>query len=59
MQSFDEVVPLLSEWLRSGELVYAEDIVDGIANAPAAFIGMMAGENLGKRLVRIAADPTH
>ena len=26
--------------------------------APAAFIGMMAGENMGKRLVRVGADPT-
>jgi len=34
---------------------YHEDIVEGIENAPRAFIGMLSGENIGKRLVRVAA----
>lgn len=41
-------------WLRSGEVIHHEDIVDGLVNAPAAFLGMLAGEHLGKRLVRVA-----
>jgi NADPH-dependent curcumin reductase CurA len=28
----------MSEWLRTGEVKYREDIVDGLANAPEAFI---------------------
>ena len=58
MHHFDEVIPQLADWLRRGELVYPEDIVDGIENTPAAFIGMMRGDNLGKRLVQVATDPT-
>jgi NADPH-dependent curcumin reductase len=34
-------------------LRYRETIVDGIANAPAAFLGMLNGANLGKQLVRL------
>ena len=32
---------------------YREDITDGLANAPAAFIGMLEGKNFGKTLVRV------
>ncbi len=45
----------VTPWLRSGELVFHEDIVQGIQNAPAALIGMMQGEVIGKRLVQVAA----
>jgi NADPH-dependent curcumin reductase CurA len=44
------VAPLL----RSGELVFHEDIVQGIENAPTAFINMMQGEAIGKRLVQVS-----
>lgn len=46
----------VAPWLRSGELVFHEDIVHGIDNAPAALIGMMRGQAIGKRLVQIAAE---
>lgn len=46
----------VAPWLRSGELVFHEDIVQGIANAPAALIGMMKGEAIGKRLVQVSAE---
>ena len=54
MHGFDAFVPRMAARLQRGELVYYEDIVDGIDNAPAAFVGMMRGENLGKRLIRVA-----
>jgi NADPH-dependent curcumin reductase CurA len=53
MDGFDAFVPRMAERMRRGEVVYYEDIVDGIDNAPAAFVGMMRGENLGKRLIRL------
>lgn len=46
----------VAPWLRSGELVFHEDIVQGIDNAPAALIGMMRGQAIGKRLVQVAAE---
>jgi NADPH-dependent curcumin reductase CurA len=49
----------LGEWLRAGRLRYKEDIVDGgIAKAPTAFIGLLRGDNFGKRQVRLGPDPT-
>ena len=44
----------MGEWVRSGRLKYREDVVEGIANAPRAFIGMLRGENFGKMLVKVA-----
>ncbi len=44
----------LEELVVSGRLRYRETVAEGIANAPAAFIGMLQGENVGKQLVRLA-----
>ena len=41
-------------WLKEGRIKYQETVMDGIAAAPAALIGLMAGENTGKMLVRLA-----
>jgi hypothetical protein len=46
----------VAPWLRSGELAFREDIVQGIENAPGALIGMMRGEAIGKRLVQVAPE---
>jgi NADPH-dependent curcumin reductase CurA len=40
-------------WVGAGTLRHRETVVDGIENAPAAFIGMLRGENTGKMVVRI------
>ncbi|AQV93926.1 NADP-dependent oxidoreductase [Cupriavidus necator] len=45
----------LSAWHRDGKLRFKEDVVEGLGNAPAAFIRMLTGRNFGKQLVRIAA----
>ncbi|MET8995089.1 NADP-dependent oxidoreductase [Amycolatopsis sp. NPDC004169] len=45
-----EIAPLVS----SGEIKYSETFVDGIRNAPDAFLGLLSGANTGKMLVRIA-----
>lgn len=48
-----ELVPLV----RSGKLRYREDVSEGLESAPAAFARLMRGENFGKALVRVAAQP--
>jgi NADPH-dependent curcumin reductase len=45
-------------WVRDGAIRYREDIVEGIENAPKAFLGLFRGANFGKLLVRVSDDPT-
>lgn len=44
----------LSEWHAAGKFRFLETIVEGIENAPAAFIGLFEGANVGKMLVKLA-----
>jgi len=44
----------MAEWIRAGKVKYREDIVDGLGNAPEAFIGMLQGKNFGKLIVKVA-----
>lgn len=46
----------MAGWLREGRVTYKEDVAEGIEAAPRAFIGMLAGANRGKQLVRISQD---
>src|SRR5215212_10194942 len=43
----------LQSWVASGKLEVQEDVIDGIENTPKALIGLLAGENRGKRMVRV------
>ena len=45
-------------WIASGELRHREDIVEGLENAPEAFVGLLTGKNFGKLLIRVGDDPT-
>jgi NADPH-dependent curcumin reductase CurA len=53
---YAEGLKQMAEWLKQGKLKYREQFVDGIENAPRAFIGMLQGENTGKQLVRVALE---
>jgi NADPH-dependent curcumin reductase CurA len=44
----------MAEWIASGRVRYREDVVDGLENAPEAFIGLLEGRNFGKLIVRVA-----
>lgn len=48
-----EVAPMLAD----GRVKYRETVTDGLENAPAAFMGLLEGQNFGKQLVRVGADP--
>ncbi len=43
----------VSAWLKDGRIRYREDVVEGLEEAPRALIGLLRGENFGKRLVRV------
>ena len=52
----DERAAALSDlegWVKAGKLKVPEDIVDGLENTPTALVGLLAGDNIGKRMVRV------
>ena len=57
-QRFAEYREMAAPLLKSGELKYREDIVEGLDRAPEAFVGLLQGRNFGKVVVRLGADPT-
>ena len=40
--------------LKAGKLKSRETVIDGLAKAPQAFIGLLKGENFGKLVVKVA-----
>lgn len=43
----------LMEWIDKKQIKPAEDIINGLENTPKALIGLLNGENKGKRMVKI------
>lgn len=51
---YEEAVARLADWVRAGTLKYREDIADGIEHCPGAIAELYRGDNLGKKLIRLA-----
>jgi NADPH-dependent curcumin reductase CurA len=49
-----EAVAELQQWVAAGRLKIEEDVIEGLENTPDALIGLLAGENRGKRMVRVS-----
>lgn len=52
-QRFPAFAKDMSEWLRTGRVRYREEIITGLEHAPRGLIGLLAGENFGKLVVRV------
>ena len=50
---FPQFLAEVGGWLREGRLKYREDITDGLENAPRELIGLLRGENFGKKIIRV------
>ena len=48
-----EALEDLQGWVASGQLKVAEDVMTGLESLPSALIGLLAGENIGKRMVKL------
>ncbi|OKB66851.1 NADP-dependent oxidoreductase [Serratia marcescens] len=53
---FDEFLQQMSKWVEEGKIKFREDIVDGLEQAPQAFIGLLQGKNFGKLVIRVADE---
>ncbi len=50
---YSEFARQMQDWVESGRIKYREEVIDGLENAPEAFIGLLNGENFGKRVIRV------
>ena len=50
---YPEFAKAMSGWIEDGKIKYREEIIDGLEAAPAAFIGLLKGDNFGKRVIRV------
>ena len=55
-ERIDEFTTAMGEWVRAGKIKFREDIVDGLENAPQAFIGLLEGKNFGKLIICVGPD---
>ena len=46
----------IRQWISEGKIKWEETIVEGLENAPQAFIALFKGENMGKMIVKIGPD---
>ena len=51
-----EFMTTVGGWIKKGKFKYREDIVDGLENAPTAFIGLLNSKNFGKLIIRVGPD---
>lgn len=50
---YPEFAPAMTDWVKSGKIKYREEMIDGLENAPDAFIGLLRGDAFGKRVIRL------
>jgi NADPH-dependent curcumin reductase CurA len=55
-ERFDDFATEMRTWLQEGKIKFREDIVQGLENAPKAFIGLLEGRNRGKLLIQVSQE---
>ncbi|WP_339487160.1 NADP-dependent oxidoreductase [Pseudomonas sp. EL_65y_Pfl2_R95] len=53
---YDEFARDMGQWLADGKIKYREQIVEGLENAPEAFIGLLQGKNFGKLVIQVGNE---
>jgi len=61
-QDFGHLYPqfarAMADWLAAGKMHYVEEMIEGLEAAPEAFIGLLRGENFGKRVIHVGPAKT-
>lgn len=52
-EMYNDFLREMSGWIAEGRVRYREDTVEGLEQAPEAFIGLLEGRNFGKLVVRV------
>ena len=51
---YPEFAKQMGDWVTRGKVQYREEMIDGLEQAPAAFVGLLKGEAFGKRVVKLS-----
>ncbi len=54
---YAEATAQLAQWVEEGKIAYAEDVVDGLEQAPKVINRLFDGANTGKLIIRISDEP--
>ncbi|KAF8687696.1 hypothetical protein HU200_042620 [Digitaria exilis] len=54
LPKFAEYNAVIGDWVRQGKVQVIEDVSDGLENLPAAFVELFTGQNVGKKIVKLA-----
>ena len=46
----------MNGWVEAGKIKYREEMIDGLEQAPRAFVELLRGEGFGKRVIRVGPD---
>ena len=46
----------LAQWVTDGKIQVREDIIEGLENAPQGLIGLLHGDNIGKRMIKVSDE---
>ena len=57
MKRYPEFLAEVGGWLKAGRIKYQETVVEGIDRAVTAFLGLFAGDNTGKMVVKLGPEP--
>ncbi|WP_159650473.1 NADP-dependent oxidoreductase [Vibrio atypicus] len=49
---YGEFATQMTQWLSEGKIHYREHLIEGLENAPEAFIGLLEGKNFGKLVIQ-------
>lgn len=49
----EEAIDRLTDWIRSGQIKYKEDVQEGFENIPATLLRLFSGKNFGKQLLKL------
>jgi NADPH-dependent curcumin reductase CurA len=56
---YEQFLADMDRWRSEGRIHYKEDVTDGLENAPLELIGLLRGDNFGKKIIRVSQEPTH
>lgn len=52
---YPEFAKQVGAWVAEGKIKYREEMIEGLEQAPQAFIGLLRGESFGKRVIKLSA----